>query len=487
MFVETEIVPLSVPRLDMALAYAASVRRFGKKNVFLLESLAGPEQDCKQSILGMNCLASIEISARRLAIQGTSSLLSCISQVVDKAFGEPRMSDGCANFNSIDEIWTVLRALNGLFRISKNSYEFNFGYLACFGYDVAHLIEKLPHHIPGEEFPLIILGVFQSYLIVGPNGYARLAVNHANLFPVPPMDAYRAIAEAAACPVIPRPEGQIPAATVTLTMEKSRFLQNAETALRHIRMGDIYQLQLGHEIRVQTTMEPFSLYQRLRRFNPSPYMFLCHMAGHDLIGSSPENYIRLEEGRISMRPIAGTIAKAKATGHQKLVDELASSRKENAEHIMLVDLCRNDIARICDTDTLDVPSLMAVEEFSELFHLVSTVSGRMAPGQDVFDVIRATFPAGTMTGAPKIRAMEIIESLEVSRRGVYSGAIGLIGPDNYANMALCIRMASHKDQQYRLRACAGIVADSDPEKEWCETLVKMNAVFKSLTDRKLEL
>lgn len=397
------------------------------------------------------------------------------------------MSEGSARFNSNEEIWTVLRSLNGLFHLSQNSEGFNFGYLACFGYDVARLIEKLPHHIPGEDFPLISLALFQSYLIVDSDGHARLAVNHANLFPAPPMDAYQAIVRAAAYSVPPKLKEQVPAATVTLTMEKSRFLQNAESALHHIRMGDIYQLQIGHEIRVQTTMDPFDLYLRLRRFNPSPYMFLCHIAGYDLIGSSPENYIRLEESGISMRPIAGTIAKAKAANHQELADELASSRKENAEHIMLVDLCRNDIARICDADTLDVPSFMAVEEFSELFHLVSTVSGRIESGQDVFDVIRATFPAGTMTGAPKIRAMEIIENLEVSRRGVYSGAIGVIGPNNYANMALCIRMASHKDQQYRLRACAGIVADSDPEKEWHETLVKMNAVFKSLTDRKLEL
>ena len=160
--------------------------------------------------------------------------------------------------------------------------------------------------------------------------------------------------------------------------------------------------------------------------------------------------------------------------------------ESTAEHIMLVDLCRNDIARIAKKDSLAVDSLMAVEEFSHLHHLVSTVSGKVADGKDVVDIISATFPAGTMTGAPKIRAMEIIENLETSRRGAYAGAIGLIGAGNsYANLALCIRMASYKDSTYFLRASAGIVADSSPTDEWNETLIKMGAVYKALTDEEL--
>jgi anthranilate synthase component I len=487
MFIETEITLLPTGGIDMVSAYQESVRQFGKQNTYLLESLGGPAQDSRQSILGMNCLASIDITAERIRVDATSALLPCISRAIDEALSEPRMLDGGADIQSNDEIWRVLRGLNSLFTTSKDLQGFHFGYLGCFAYDFARVVERLPECLAREGVPLVTLGLFQSYLMLNADGGARLVTNRGNLFPVPPTASYQAIADAALRPVQSLEEEPIPDATVVPTMEKSRFMHSAQVALRHIRMGDIYQVQIGHEVRVRTPMAPLSLYRRLRRFNPSPYMFLCHVAGHDLIGSSPENYILLESGQVSMRPIAGTAAKSGTGDRRVLADALISSRKENAEHIMLVDLCRNDLARICQTGTLGVPSLMAVEEFSELFHLVSTVSARIAPGQDVFDVIRATFPAGTMTGAPKIRAMEIIESLEISPRGIYAGAIGLLGPNNYANMALCIRMASHQDQLYRLRACAGIVADSDPEKEWRETVDKMNAVFKSLTGRKLDL
>ena len=195
--------------------------------------------------------------------------------------------------------------------------------------------------------------------------------------------------------------------------------------------------------------------------------------------------MQLADACIAMRPIVGTVAKGNGPERQTQRDRLVASAKENAEHVMLVDLCRNDIGRVCSDGSLQVPELMGVGEFPNLFHLISTVTGRLRPGKDVVDLIRATFPAGTMVGAPKVRAMEIIEALELSRRGGYAGGIGLLGFGNFANLALCIRMATRDDDTYRLRASAGIVVDSNPLSEWNETLVKMSRIYKALTGEEL--
>jgi anthranilate synthase component 1 len=232
-------------------------------------------------------------------------------------------------------------------------------------------------------------------------------------------------------------------------------------------------------------MDPLSLYAKLRMQNPSPYMFLHQADDMTLVGASPENYVRLAGRRLSMRPIAGTLAKSAGMDPQALRNELSASVKENAEHVMLVDLCRNDIGRICKPGSLEVPSLMALEEFPSLYHLVSTVSGDLRPECDAIDVLRATFPAGTMVGAPKIRAMEIIENLEASPRGQYAGAIGLIDFRGEMNLALCIRMACRIEGEYRLRASAGVVYDSHPEREWQETLAKLRMLYRTVTGQEL--
>lgn len=186
-----------------------------------------------------------------------------------------------------------------------------------------------------------------------------------------------------------------------------------------------------------------------------------------------------------MRPIAGTLAKTTDEDAATLHSQLSASKKENAEHVMLVDLCRNDIGRLCKAGTLAVPSLMQREAFPALYHLVSTVQGTLRDDVDPVDVLLATFPAGTMTGAPKIRAMEIIEKLEFSPRGQYAGALGIVGFNGAMNMALCIRMASHQNGQYQIRASAGLVYDSEPEREWQETLTKMRLLYRALTAREL--
>jgi len=237
---------------------------------------------------------------------------------------------------------------------------------------------------------------------------------------------------------------------------------------------------------VESDADPLDIYRRLRARNPSPYMYVAPFSGFTLVGASPESFIRIENGKISMRPIAGTIRRGKTPEEDDaLAKQLLSDEKELAEHVMLVDLCRNDIGRVCEPGSLEADELIILEKYSHVHHLVSNVVGQLRKDQDAFDAIAATFPAGTMTGAPKIRAMEIIEALELTRRGAYAGAVGLIDFGGAVNMALCIRTVTCQGSRFSLRASAGVVADSKPENEWRETLQKLAAPFWAVTGQEI--
>jgi anthranilate synthase component 1 len=281
------------------------------------------------------------------------------------------------------------------------------------------------------------------------------------------------------------PEAPAPL-SVRDSVSRDTFLGWAEQCLEHIRVGDIYQIQIGHRIDVRTPLTPYDVYRRLRDRNPSPYMYLMPHAGNTLIGASPELFFRIEGDEIAMRPIAGTARRGASEEENQLrIKEMRESTKEQAEHIMLVDLCRNDIGRVTRPSTQPVDRLMAVETYSHVFHLVSTVTGRLEPGVDVWQAVRATFPAGTMTGAPKVRAMEIIDGLEQEPRGSYAGAVGLIDVRGWSELALCIRTIRYDGTTYSTQSSAGLVAQSEPAAEWRETLAKMGAAHWALTGEEL--
>jgi anthranilate synthase component 1 len=266
--------------------------------------------------------------------------------------------------------------------------------------------------------------------------------------------------------------------------DRETYLAHVDKALGHIAIGDIYQVQIGHELTIRSTADPVTVYRRLRDRNASPYMYLTPLGEHTVVGASPELFVRVRDDEVVMRPIAGTYPRG-VVDDETAAARLATNPKEIAEHVMLVDLCRNDIGRICRKDTLEVRDQMVVERYSHVLHLVSTVAGHAAPGMDSYDVIAALFPSGTMTGAPKIRAMEIIEAVEARRRGLYAGAIGLIGTGGYLNLALCIRTLIHHGGVYRTRASAGVVADSEADREWTETLAKSSAAYWAVTGKEL--
>ncbi|MHB8483808.1 MAG: anthranilate synthase component I, partial [Nitrospiria bacterium] len=268
-----------------------------------------------------------------------------------------------------------------------------------------------------------------------------------------------------------------------LVYETSRpeFIKSVHAAKEHIRAGNIFQIQIGQRISKALTVDPFDLYRALRQVNPSPYMFYLKLKDLRIVGSSPELLVRSVDGKVQTRPIAGTYRRGKNEEEdQQLEKKLLSDPKERAEHVMLVDLGRNDLGRVCDFHSVHVNEFMIIERYSHVMHLVSNVMGNLKKNQDSFEVLRACFPAGTLTGAPKIRAMEIIEELEKTRRGIYGGAVGYFSFSGNLDTAIAIRtMVVHRNKVY-FQAAAGIVADSVPESEYEETMNKMKALMKAL-------
>lgn len=265
-------------------------------------------------------------------------------------------------------------------------------------------------------------------------------------------------------------------------MDASSFEEMVRQAKKYIKAGDIIQAVVSQRLRGTSAENPFNVYRGLRTINPSPYMFFLRMDDEVLAGSSPEVMVRLRNGEAVVRPIAGTRPRGTSPRHdEELERELLADEKELAEHVMLVDLARNDLGRIAAPGSVTVDAFKTIERYSHVMHMVSNVKARPAQGYDAFDLLRATFPAGTLTGAPKIRAMEIIEELEPERRGPYGGCVGYFSYTGSMDMGITIRTVMMKGNQTYFQAGAGIVADSVPEREYEETLRKAEAMRKALT------
>ncbi len=272
-----------------------------------------------------------------------------------------------------------------------------------------------------------------------------------------------------------------PPLEVTANMSQEAFEGIVRTAKEYIAAGDIYQVVLSQRFDAEIDADPFTVYRALRHVNPSPYMYFLRIGGRSIVGSSPEMLVRVEGRRVETHPIAGTRPRGKGpTEDARLADELNASEKERSEHVMLVDLGRNDVGRVSDYGTVHVPTYMAIERYSHVMHLVSIVEGRLAEGRDRLDALVACFPAGTVSGAPKVRAMEIIAELERDRRGVYAGAVGYLDFAGNLDFCITIRTVLIEGRRAAVQAGAGIVADSDPAAEYQETRDKARAVIQAL-------
>ncbi len=279
--------------------------------------------------------------------------------------------------------------------------------------------------------------------------------------------------------------GEAVQATLKPLYSEEEYCALVEKAKEYVKAGDIFQVQISNRFEAEVDINPFSLYRAIRRINPSPYLYFLQLEDMAMVGASPEVMVRLEHDKVELRPIAGTRKRGKTPEEDEAMEiELKNDPKERAEHVMLVDLGRNDLGRVCEAGSVKVDEQEVLERYSHVMHLVSHVSGRLKKGLNAFHVLRATFPAGTLTGAPKIRAMEIIEELEGKRRGIYGGAVGYIGFDGNMDMAITIRTALLTKKKMYVQAAGGIVYDSIPKlefKESCNKARGMIAALESLT------
>jgi anthranilate synthase component 1 len=279
---------------------------------------------------------------------------------------------------------------------------------------------------------------------------------------------------------LPR-RGENPQLTFTSNLTQERFESMVRSAKEHIAAGDIYQAVLSQRFETEIGADAFTVYRALRHVNPSPYMFFIRMGDRSIVGSSPEMLVRVEARHAVTHPIAGTRPRGKSEEEdRRLAEELKRNEKEKAEHVMLVDLGRNDLGRVCEYGTVRVPTYMALERYSHVMHLVSVVEGTLADDRDRLDALVACFPAGTVSGAPKVRAMQIIQALEPSRRGLYAGAVGYLDFAGNLDFCIAIRTILLEHGRAKVQAGAGIVADSNPTAEYEETRDKAREMFRAL-------
>jgi len=371
------------------------------------------------------------------------------------------------------------------------------GAVGYFGYDVVRLIERLPEAPRRTSSLPDAMFVFTRSMVIIDNlrARARVVVGVVVRNGATPDALRKAYDDACAeiddieqrlnsgnqLPMLTL-DSSAPPATGDSSFEKQDFIDGVETIREYIRAGDCFQSLLSRRIELKADFEPTSLYRALRALNPSPYMYHLVMDGAEIVGSSPELLVRLSDNRVTLRPIAGTRPRGDTPARDnELSDELLADPKERAEHIMLVDLGRNDVGRVARYGTVEVTELMKIEKYSHVLHIVSQVEGVLDRDRSAIDVFRATFPAGTMTGAPKVRAMEIIYELEPVSRGAYAGAIGYIaGGGKRMDLAITIRTCVIADGIASVQTGAGIVADSVGETEWEETASKARAILSAI-------
>ncbi|MEU6612432.1 MULTISPECIES: anthranilate synthase component I family protein [Streptomyces] len=485
-----KVTDTELPPHDPLALYVDLRKSLPVQDVFLFESIEGADRDRRSAVVGFGRLAEIRVFGGHVEFDGAEPVTLALGRAAASlGMTAEHPAGSCVRrwrFTGPDRMWELLSLAQGLFavdtRIPATSYAF--GFLTTLAYESAWHMEELPDRTKDPSGPDITLTLFRETVWYDlSSGRVRQLSALSDAFP----DAEAVVdVPALARQSVPAvPEAPTPL-SVRDSVDRETFLDWAGRCLEHIRVGDIYQIQIGHRIDVRTALTPVEVYRRLRERNPSPYMYLMPRADGMLVGASPELFFRVEGDTIEMRPIAGTARRGPdKEENQRRIKEMRESTKEQAEHIMLVDLCRNDIGRVARPSTQPVEQLMAVESFSHVFHLVSTVTGRLREGLDTWQVVRATFPAGTMTGAPKVRAMEIIDGLEEQRRGSYAGAVGLVDVRGWSELALCIRTIEYDGTTYSTQSSAGMVAQSEPAAEWRETLAKMGAAYWALTGEEL--
>ena len=444
-----------------------------KSNTFLLESVEGGETWAQYSIVGLDCLDTIKVTGNTIETKTGDQISSFISD------------------NPLDEIQELISGLKT--PEIKDLPRFYGGYVGFFAYESAKYAEKRIADLVNkdskfdEHMPEIFL-VKAEKLIVYDNTDQSIQI----IFNVDPsktsyeeaLDAIEKIGsllnseDTIFDDTFKIPSGEM---AFNSNFEKDDYIKAVGLVKNYIEEGDVMQVVLAQDFSQDFQNDPFDLYRALRQLNPSPYMYYLDLDECQIVGASPEILVRLEEDKVTLRPIAGTRKRGSNT-EEDLANEkdLLTDPKEIAEHLMLIDLGRNDVGRVSEMGTVQVTDKMIVEKYSHVMHIVSNVTGTLSKDLDAIDALKASLPAGTLSGAPKIRAMQIINELEPSSRGIYGGAIGYISWNGNIDTAIAIRTAVIKDNVIHVGAGAGIVADSIPENEWLECKQKAKVFLDAM-------
>jgi len=439
---------------------------------YLFESVHGGERWGRYSIIGLSAQQRLEVRDHTVRIYHEDTLLSEQQSADPLAFIE----DYQAQFR-VPEVEGLPRFTGGL--------------VGYFAYDSVRLFEKKLAKVNKPDplnVPDIQLMLSEEVVVFDNLKESVFIITHVN--PATP-DAYQTgqVRLLALAQQLQQGDYQLPVEIEASTIHESDFISSfgqeaykaaVERIKEYILAGDVMQVVPSQRMTAPFKHSPLSLYRALRHLNPSPYMYFVHCGDCHIVGSSPEILARVQDGKVTVRPIAGTRPRGKtpeqdvALGHELLADP-----KEVAEHLMLIDLGRNDAGRVSQVGQVQVTEQMVIERYSHVMHIVSNVEGVLRQGVSALDVLKATLPAGTLSGAPKVRAMEIIDELEPVKRGIYGGAVGYLGWNGEMDTAIAIRTAVIKDDVMYVQAGAGVVADSIPESEWQETLNKLRALFKA--------
>ena len=444
-----------------------------QKNNFLLESVEGGERWAQYSIIGFGCLDTIKVSG--------NTIETLINGVSNKCKAENPLL-------AIQEITSQHLSPN-----LKHLPRFHGGYVGFFAYESSQYAEAKIAMLPekgskfAEHMPDIMLVKAEKLIVFDNLNNSTQIIFNACL---------QSMTYEFACSQLDEIENLISKPIslevdnfkeITNTFEfhsnftKAEYLAAVSTIKNYIAEGDVMQVVLAQDFSANFDLDPFDLYKAIRELNPSPYMYYLNLDECQIVGASPEILVRLENQEVTLRPMAGTRKRGKNLAEDKSnQSELLNDPKEIAEHLMLIDLGRNDVGRVSEIGSVKVTAKMIVERYSHVMHIVSNVVGRLISGLNYFDVLKAALPAGTLSGAPKIRAMEIIHELEPSSRGIYGGAIGYIGWNGNMDTAIAIRTAVIKDKTIHVGAGAGVVADSVPENEWLECRQKSKVFMDAM-------
>ena len=437
---------------------------------YLFESVQGGEKWGRYSIIGLPCRKVIRVSGYEISILQDGDIEETLT---------------------VDDPLSWIEEFQAGYKVPEidGLPKFTGGLVGYFGYDTIRYIEPKLKNCPNPdelELPDILLMLSEELVVHDNLGGKLYIIVHAgeNGF-----DAAQLRLDSLTNQLDNEIVHPVKAKSVTVNeadfvsgFSQEGFEQAVLKVKDYIKDGDAMQVVLSQRLSVPFSARPLDLYRSLRSLNPSPYMFYLDLDDFHVAGSSPEILTRLEDGDVTVRPIAGTRPRGKTEAEDKLLElELLADPKERAEHLMLIDLGRNDVGRIAQTGSVKLTENMLIERYSHVMHIVSNVVGKLKKGLSAMDVLRATFPAGTVSGAPKIRAMEIIDELEPVKRGVYAGAVGYLSWHGNMDTAIAIRTAVIKDKTLHIQAGAGIVYDSVPKNEWDETMSKGRAVFRAVS------